>query len=436
MGANGRRETGGDVGDTHGTGCERGRLGGGGQTEVKRQAARARAERRVPESMYVRIHGEEESWRGGLSEAQWDGHAALHGDTGRHETQAAVRAMWGVFLKHAGEVHGKGRVAAETLNGEERAKAAVLRGSRRPSEPHDEAWRTLYLGGEEERPEDAVNAAAIRALGGEAGDGKKRRRAGLERAEGDDEQRTVTVEEARRRVDLGRRMWSAVRAGSRDYDLTEVLLPEMWAFEDMCWDPEERRTDGGKGIWKGELGEEGEAAAMHDPLARVLDRVHAAVQEGWRTTMPDGTEADLDENERAVLASRVSAAEDVKVMQPAVALHIVTRFTDVWATDGSRKEVCREDGTTEVAVGAGAYGGRQPAVRGAHETIADWRTRQVGMGMRCARLPGHYEVIDAELAAMLMALTEVARRPLVDLCATWPEPKDSRPTRRLPARPT
>ena len=255
-----------------------------------------------------------------------------------------------------------------------------------------------------------MHAAAIRALGGEASESKKRRRAGLERADGDEAQRTVTVAEARRRVELGKRMRSAVRAARRDYDLTEVL-PEVWAFEDMYWDPEERRTDGGKGIWKGELGEEGEEHAMHDPLARVLGRVHEATHAGWRTSMPDGTVAELDENERAVLTSGASAGEDVKVMRTAVALHIVTRFTDVWATDGSRKEVCRGDGKTEVAVGAGAYCGRQPTERGAHEALADWRTRQVGMGMRSARLPGHYEVIDAELAAMLMALREVAGHP-------------------------
>ena len=37
--------------------------------------------------------------------------------------------------------------------------------------------------------------------------------------------------------------------------------------------------------------------------------------------------------------------------------------------------------------------------------------RQVGAGLKCMRLPDHYEVVDAELAGMLMVLKEVTEKP-------------------------
>ena len=42
------------------------------------------------------------------------------------------------------------------------------------------------------------------------------------------------------------------------------------------------------------------------------------------------------------------------------------------------------------------------------ESTEEWRMRQVGAGLRSMRLPEHYEVVDAELAGMLMALKEVS----------------------------
>ena len=39
------------------------------------------------------------------------------------------------------------------------------------------------------------------------------------------------------------------------------------------------------------------------------------------------------------------------------------------------------------------------------ESTEECRRRQAGEGLRCMRLPDHYEVVDAELAGMLMVLS-------------------------------
>ena len=61
----------------------------------------------------------------------------------------------------------------------------------------------------------------------------------------------------------------------------------------------------------------------------------------------------------------------------------------------------RDEGGVEVA----------PLPREDGEEIDEWRTRQVGAGIRCERMPDNFEVIDAELAAMYMALEETAAQP-------------------------
>ena len=133
--------------------------------------------------------------------------------------------------------------------------------------------------------------------------------------------------------------------------------------------------------------------------------------EGAHVYTPDGTKIKMDDDERKVLMSNASPAEDMKVLRPAMALHIEHHFTDAWSTDGSKGTRKEEDGTTETVVGAGAYCGRQPIERGEYEKKEEWIARQVGAGMRSMRLPGHYEVVDAELAAVLMALEETANKP-------------------------
>ena len=61
---------------------------------------------------------------------------------------------------------------------------------------------------------------------------------------------------------------------------------------------------------------------------------------------------------------------------------------------GSKTEVKKEGGMTEVRVSAGAYGGRQQMDQHGWESTEEWRRRQAGEGLRCMRLPDHYEVVD------------------------------------------
>jgi len=105
-------------------------------------------------------------------------------------------------------------------------------------------------------------------------------------------------------------------------------------------------------------------------------------------------------------------------------MHVDIHFTDVWTTDGSKMTVHTPRGE-EVRVACGAYAGIQPRRR--HELVdpfykdlppdkldrigeseEDWHRRRISGGMKGMRLPAHYEVVDAELAAILMVLKEAA----------------------------
>ena len=126
---------------------------GGGQTEVRQKVARAQRERRVPESMYWRIHGEDGRVRDadGMTATQW--RQALHGEMHEQGTGAAVRGMWSVFKRHAAAIHGKGRETAESINGPEMSRDEARRASAREHRENNEWRRTLYLGGWEEKPD-------------------------------------------------------------------------------------------------------------------------------------------------------------------------------------------------------------------------------------------------------------------------------------------
>ena len=78
------------------------------------------------------------------------------------------------------------------------------------------------------------------------------------------------------------------------------------------------------------------------------------------------------------------------------------------ARDGERKQ--GDDGKRETRVAAGAYKGMQPLERAAGEGVEEWQARRMSSGMRGMRLPAHCEVIDAELAGVLIALRETAQQ--------------------------
>jgi len=52
--------------------------------------------------------------------------------------------------------------------------------------------------------------------------------------------------------------------------------------------------------------------------------------------------------------------------------------------------------------------GVQPLEQGEQEDVEEWNARRMAAGMIGMRLPAHLEVIDAELAGMLMVIREAA----------------------------
>jgi hypothetical protein len=104
-------------------------------------------------------------------------------------------------------------------------------------------------------------------------------------------------------------------------------------------------------------------------------------------------------------------AECRAVSDVAMGLHMVWKFTDAWGGDGSKGEWRTEDGKhAETRVGCGVYEGVQPGGTRHGEEIAAAEARAFGAGVRCMRLPACYEVVDAELHAILLALRTTARR--------------------------
>ena len=91
-------------------------------------------------------------------------------------------------------------------------------------------------------------------------------------------------------------------------------------------------------------------------------------------------------------------------------LHIAHHFTDAWATDGSRNVFKDDTGRVYTRVACGMTEGILMTERGWGETEEEALKRGIGEGIRGKRLPESYEVVDAELTAILHALTTTASR--------------------------
>jgi len=199
-------------------------------------------------------------------------------------------------------------------------------------------------------------------------------------------------------------------------------MPPGRPDEQLDWD---KGRDGARGdaVWKGESGagyaklheevydEEGERiGTMRDePLLRLLMRYDEMESGAQGVTDVRGVRVEMDKAERRLMwGTTGSAVEGAKVARVAAMLHIVHHFTDVAATDGSKGRVWAEDRKRwETRVACGAYTGIQPGdVRGG-ETLGAAAARWVGEGMQGMSLPEWFEVVDAELAAVLMYLQTV-----------------------------
>ena len=84
---------------------------------------------------------------------------------------------------------------------------------------------------------------------------------------------------------------------------------------DVWWDPAEDRTDGGRGIWRGEIGLDFEEDVMMDLLLRVLSRVTAfeSAAETHMQVRGKTVSVDAHEEDLLTLLNRNSTwAEDIR----------------------------------------------------------------------------------------------------------------------------
>ena len=397
---------------------------------------KAKEEKVVPSSMFERmignemykraVEGKEWQWRGLAKEGDTSAMSAAEcesattGDLGQAATQQAVGKLWEHFRKHAKEVHGKGRKAAVEKNAPEHAERTRTQEGRAKGAPEPRC--TMYLG-EWEEVEGSGEEGGVEKNGAQKA---RQHRAGLGRTEDDrSEGIRASVETAKERVALEERVR---KSGS-----TLRAVPEGRPDRELRWDPEEQER--GTGIWRQETGtgyrEVDTKRWAEDPLTRMFVRWGAFEHGSEHTlaTAPDGRQmkVEIDEEERKVLEEErgeTSIREANKVAQAAVPMHMDIHFTHIWTTDGSKMTIHTEKGK-EVRVACGAYAGIQPLRR--HELVdpflrdlpperldmigeseEDWHRRRISGGMKGMRLPAHYEVVDAELAAILMVLKEAA----------------------------
>jgi hypothetical protein len=291
-----------------------------------------------------------------------------------------------MFEEHATEVGG-GEQRARAENMDERPKAAT-------PPPRRKAARTLYAGRSE-------------------GKGKHRTTALATEDEAKDDEKLTHVNAARvaKRVELQRYL--------DECDDGRHVLPTSRVQEYMRWEAEDPKT-----VWRHtdadsiELGIHGIDNECSDPVMRLHVR-SCGFETGTRTVRTNaGLAVTLDASERHVLAAEGTGAEAMQRKRASLAangrvgavtagLHFEHHFTDGWATDGSKKAVW-ERGAWRTRVACGAYRGvvLDDEDEGEGDTV---RTcNGIGAGMIGRRLPACYEVVDAELHAVLLALRTTA----------------------------
>ena len=166
-------------------------------------------------------------------------------------------------------------------------------------------------------------------------------------------------------------------------------------------------------MWR-KYGKEGyeavdDEAIAADPVLRVLQRWDAYEVGGEKVIMATGQTADMDEGERKVMDTdgNTGTLQALWVLMP---LHIRHHFTYCAATDGSLKE--RTDGKGQVSrrVAWGLYEGIGKVPRTDRSGHGGRIKEAVGNGMRGGRLPDPWEIVDAEMYAIRMALVRAIER--------------------------
>ena len=398
----------------------------GASQSIRTWVADAKRNKYMARNMLERMAGREEYEKieRGATEWQWQGdmgqgknkmspnecEIATRGDLSEPRTKRAVQKMWHGFKEHASKMHGKGRTKPVDKNAPDHAERR--RTEQRMEERSAEC--TMYLGEWEEVSVRDERTGTVTT--------KKRHRAGLANTEDKEGHGwRMTREHARAREAIAERIMRMPRTQHTKKQL-EQAVPKGRPDRQLRWDPEDDSVNGkeGEGIWKGIRGtghaQVAEEWMTQDPLTRMFVR-----WDGFETgadhaivTTPDGQEVKVtvDKAEQKVLAKdrgQDSIQEANKVAQAAVPLHMQMHFHEVWATDGSKGTETVE-GYRVTKVACGAYKGMQERTRGEWEqgNAEDWHRTRLSAGMRGMRLPAHYEVVDAEMAAILMVLKEEA----------------------------
>ena len=141
---------------------------------------------------------------------------------------------------------------------------------------------------------------------------------------------------------------------------------------------------------------------MHGRRRAVLVRYdELEMPTGCGVTMPDGVGVKMDAGEQRTM-KQSGTAQTGQFMRRTIALHLERNFTDVMATDGSKAGRRAAWGLWEgPAPRTGGWAAPEPHAGTAARVVA---------GMAGGRLPDGYDVMDAEMAAIVAALAKARAR--------------------------
>jgi hypothetical protein len=156
----------------------------------------------------------------------------------------------------------------------------------------------------------------------------------------------------------------------------------------------------GHSVWKdvsdaAVIREECSAWILEDPYLSLLvrcDDLESVI--GTGAHMENGIRVKMDEGERKTMAKH-GTSQTGNFMRNTIALHLERKFTDAMATDGIKAGNRAAYGVWEGPAGMdGTWEEKRK-----HDT-----GERIAAGMTGGRLPDGYDVLDAELAAIVVAL--------------------------------
>ena len=322
-------------------------------------------------------------------------------------------AVWDMFTEYAG------RVAA--WDGEVREANACDQttvGGRRGRTWAAEPWRTVYLGGREEDPDErreggkkpgalpgraCVSLGADEACVGKLSDMPEAWRVtddAMERAlSADDDIYTMRIVEDLMKEwgwDEGERERevAGLREGLRQAGLYQGGMPPTRPLEVMGG-VDKRPLHASTPMWQGSGGEDTHNDAINsDPVMRLFQRCHT-LESAPGVEAPNGRRVRIDKSEQKVMDA-AGTLQTWMARWVAASLHVAHHFTDAAACDAS---LVTEGDVTRVAVGV--WDGVQPG--GAF--YPGWKGVEEGKverGMMGAAVPGEWDITTAEMYAVEM----------------------------------